>query len=193
MPTDKLELERRVALTSPDYLVRGFNFAAVLGLVEKHRGADAAHALRGPIGKRVLGFFNYPAADFIRIALHAADLLEAPLGSVDAAFGAMGEACANSLLATTVGKTLVNFVRGGNSPQILKHVNTAYAMSQTYGERVLTVLDERTARLEFRGDPVPAPFHQAVLVTGLAAVGVNVLVTAEARALDRVECTVQWM
>lgn len=192
MPTDKLELERRISLTTADDQVRGFNFGAVLDLVEQHAGASVAARMREPLGKRVLGFFNYPAADFLRLTYAAADALEPTFGSVDAAFREMGQASANALLASTVGKTLMNFLKGTPPDQLIRHTPTAYGMSVSYGTRTVTSLDAQSAKLIFKNDLMPAPFHVGVIISGMASVGLRANVEGMSTSLDSSELMVRW-
>lgn len=192
MPTDKQELERRVALTTAQHQVRGFNFTAVLSLVEKKVGAPTARELGAPAGRRFLSFFNYPAADFLRLTFHAADALETTYGGVDRALRALGEATSRALLETTVGRTLVNFARGSVPHQVFKHTPTAYGMAVTFGERTVLQLDERRSKLIILGDMRPASLHEGIVAAGLSATGVQAHITSTSTGLDSCELLLDW-
>lgn len=192
MPTDKLELEKRVALTSPDYQVRGFNFSTVLALVEKYEGAQAATRLRGTLGRRLLGFFNYAAADYLRVLFEGADLLEGHVGGSPAAMRLMGATAARALLDTTVGTTLLNFLRGSDPMQMLKHLPTGYSIALSFGERTVVQVEDSAAQVIFEHDPLPLAYHEGVLGAGLDAVGLRCAIEGTSISLEACQFLVRW-
>ena len=192
MPTDPQDLQQRIARIGANDLVRGFNLSAVFGVVEEHAGTAAAEELRAPIGKRVLGFFNYPAADFLRVAYRAVDLIEPQYGSTDAAFRALGTAVARSLIETSVGKTLLNFLRGRPPEELVRHIPAAYGMAVTFGERVVLPAEARAAKLIFKNELLPAAYHEGVVATGFTAAGFDVVVEGLITPNGDCELLVRW-
>lgn len=192
MPTDPQDLERRIALATDDDLVRGFNFGAIFALVEKHVGPGAAEELRAPLGKRVLGFFDYPAAEFLRVAFRAADLLEPHFGCVDAAFRAMGEAASRALMGTSVGRTLISFMRGNPPDQALRHMPMAYGMAVSFGERTVVPMGECSARIVFKNELMPPAYHEGVMRAGLDEVGLPAIVEGLSTGPSECELIVRW-
>ncbi|MBX5484811.1 MAG: DUF2378 family protein [Myxococcaceae bacterium] len=193
MPTDKEELARRIALARADHLVRGFNFVAVLELVKEHAGAAAANGLQAPLGPRVLPFFNYPAAEFLRLTYAAADLLEPVFRSVDAAFTAMGRAAAWALVDSAAGKMLLRLVRGAPPDVLVRHAPTAYGMAASHVTLAVKDLEQTSAKLELTSDLMPVAFHLGILSAGLEAVGLDACVEGREVGPSSVEFRVRWV
>jgi uncharacterized protein (TIGR02265 family) len=175
MPTDRADLAARLAAANKDDTVRGIAFNAAFDVLREH--ADEAAALGcDPTGKgKRSDFLAYPVTDYLKLAWAVADRLEPVLGGVDAAFFEMGYRCTAGVLGSMVGATILTF---GRKPRtILSQAPSAYKATVSYGQRYLTWVGERHARLEFVRDFLVVPYHRGVLqaaLDGTKAAKVNV-------------------
>src|SRR4051812_40437367 len=111
MPTDRAELERRLAVFRPKDRVRGVFFNVVFKLVEKQSGDGAVAKVKpATLPEKLSDLQSYPATDFARMLYDAADLLEPKYGSVEAALRACGEAGVDSFAATGAGSLFLNIL-----------------------------------------------------------------------------------
>ena len=168
LPADPKELQRRVTATTDADTSRGLNFNTLFTLVRERLGDAPAKAI-DPHGKGSrIDFFSYPVSEYLRIAWAAADRLEPGLGSVDAVWGELGRRTVTGFLGSTIGRTV--FALAGRDPRkFLASAPAGYRSAVSYGERKVEWLGERRARVPFRRDFMPAPFHAAVIRTGLEA------------------------
>jgi len=168
MPVDRNDLARRIAAATPAETSRGLNFNTVFGLVTDLLGEGEARKL-DPHGKggRV-DFFSYPIAEYLEITWNAVDRLEARLGSVEAVFGELGRLTVTGFLASLLGKTV--FAMAGRDPRrVIASGPAGYRSAVSYGDRKVEFPGERSARMIFQHDFVPACFHSKVIETAVKA------------------------
>jgi len=169
MPADPAALSARLAAANKEDTVRGLIFEAVFDLLREHGGESAVLAC-DPAGKgKRPDFLSYPVADYLRLAWAAADRLEPALGGVDAAFFQMGYRATANVLGSMLGATLLTF--GRNPRTLLSQSPSAYKATVSYGQRFLTWVGDRHARLEFVRDFLVVPFHCGVFQAVLDATG----------------------
>lgn len=165
MPTDHADLAARLAAASKDDTVRGIVFNAAFDVLREH--ADEAAVLAcDPTGKgKRSDFLAYPVTDYLKLAWAVADRLERQLGGADAAFFQMGYRSTANVLGSMVGATILTF---GRKPRtLLSQTPSAYKATVSYGQRFVTWVGERHARLEFVRDFLVVPFHRGALQAAL--------------------------
>jgi uncharacterized protein (TIGR02265 family) len=188
MPADRADLERRIALATPPDTVRGVIFRATSGLVRRHLGEDAARAC-DPAREKRNDFFSYPIADYLRLAWAAADALERRLGSPEAVFFAIGEAAVEDLARTLFGRTVLALA-AGSPRQVLEQIPGGYKATVGYGERRVTWLSPRSARVSYARDFLVPGFHRGILTAALHTTGARD-VTADARVTGPLDLEVE--
>ncbi len=168
MPADRNDLAQRLAAVTPADTSRGLSFNRVFLLLRERLGEEAARRC-DPQGKGSrVDFFSYPVSDYLRVAWDAADLLEPALGSVEAVWDALGRVTVNGFLSSALGKTL--FALAGRDPRrIVAAGPSGYRSAVSYGERSLTWLGEKRARISFRRDFMVPTYHRAVMLAALEA------------------------
>ncbi len=172
MPVDRNDLAKRIAAATPADTSRGLNFNTVFGLVTDLLGEAEARKV-DPHGKggRV-DFFSYPIADYLQITWDAVDRLEPRLGSTEAVLQELGRRTVTGFLASLLGKTV--FAMAGRDPRrVLASGPAGYRSAVSYGERKVEFQGERSARMTFAHDFMPACFHSLVLETALKATDAN--------------------
>ncbi len=192
MPVDRNDLAKRIAAAKPSDTSRGLNFNTVFGLVTDLLGEGEAKKL-DPHGKggRV-DFFSYPIADYLTITWDAADRLEDRLGSTEAVFRELGRRTITGFLASMLGKTI--FAMAGRDPRrVISSGPAGYRSAVSYGERKVEFLGERSARMTFEHDFMPASFHSMVIETALHSTEArNVRVTGRDTAFLSSEYRIDW-
>lgn len=166
MPLDRNDLARRIAAAKPSDTSRGLNFNTVFKLVTDLLGEGEAKKL-DPQGKggRV-DFFSYPIVDYLAITWDAADRLADRLGSTDAVFHELGRRTITGFLGSMLGKTV--FAMAGRDPRrVIASGPAGYRSAVSYGERKVEFQGERSARMIFERDFMPAIFHSLVIETAL--------------------------
>jgi uncharacterized protein (TIGR02265 family) len=192
MPVDRNDLAQRIAAATPSDTSRGLNFNTVFGLVSELKGEAAAKKLdRHGKGSRV-DFFSYPIAEYLAITWDAADLLEGQLGSIDGVFHELGRRTITGFLASLLGKTV--FAMSGRDPRrVIASGPAGYRSAVSYGERKVEFLGERSARMVFQRDFMPAAFHSIVIQTALQATDArNIRVTARDTGFLGSEYQIAW-
>jgi uncharacterized protein (TIGR02265 family) len=176
MPTDRRELEARLAAARPTDTARGLVFNALFDTLEEHLGPAAAKAC-DPTGKgHRAEFISYPARDVLQIAYRGADQLERVLGSAGLAFRAFGYRTTTNLFASRLGATLLAMVARGGLRDILEQTTTAYRSMVSYGDRHIEWLGTRHLRLTCRHDLLPTDFHLGVLEAAADSKSVQIVV-----------------
>jgi uncharacterized protein (TIGR02265 family) len=186
-------MAQRIALARPGDTVRGLSFTAVLRMVERQLGLEAAERLRVLLFPRApTDFFSYPVVDFLRLLYGTADLLQAHHGSHEAALRACGTAIARSFFESSVGQALLRLIQGADPKRIYCNAPAAYSTSVSYGQREYQPLGERRVRLRFHGDMLPLPVHEGILAAALDALGREGTVKGTAQSLTELEFLIEW-
>jgi uncharacterized protein (TIGR02265 family) len=192
MPVDRNDLEKRIAAATSSDTTRGLNFNTVFGLVTELLGKDAARGIDPQEKGSRVDFFSYPVADYLAMAWDAADLLEPRLGGIDAFFQEVGRRTIRGFLASLLGKTV--FAMAGRDPRrIISSGPAGYRSAVGYGERRAEFLGERSARMVFERDFMPAVFHSAVIQAALEPTEArNVRVTGRDTGFLSSEYQIDW-
>lgn len=171
VPTDRQDLEARLAAATPGDTVRGLIFNALFDAIEQHLGHAAAVAA-DPARKAIrVEFFSYPVSDFLLIAFEGADRLEEKLGSTDAAFQSFGYRAATNVFSSVLGRTLVALAGNRGVRSLLGQAPNGYKATVSYGARRVEWVDDRRARLVFERDFLVPAFHCGVLRAAIDAMG----------------------
>ncbi|BDG04060.1 DUF2378 family protein [Anaeromyxobacter oryzae] len=171
MPTDRTDLERRLAAATADDTVRGLIFNAIFDAVEEHLGKDAAVAIDPTRKAHRTDFFSFPVSDYLRLAFDAVDRLEPRLGSVDAGFHAIGYRAASNTFGSMVGATLLALSGKDGARTLLSNAAAGYKATVSYGQRRLEWLGPAHARFTFTRDFLVPPFHCGVFQASVEAMG----------------------
>jgi uncharacterized protein (TIGR02265 family) len=174
MPTDRKELQARIAATTPRDTARGLTFNALFDTLDQHLGRDAALAADPERKGHRTEFFSYPVADFLRIAFEGADRLEKVLGSVDEAFRAFGYRTTTNVLGSMMGATMIALAGKNGLRALFGQAVTGYRATVSYGERKLEWLGPRHARFTFENDFLVPQYHCGVFLAAIDAVGAKV-------------------
>jgi uncharacterized protein (TIGR02265 family) len=174
MPTDRKDLQARIAATTPRDTARGLTFNALFDTLEQHLGPDAAAAVDPERKGHRTEFFSYPVADFLRISYEGADRLEKKLGSVDGAFREFGYRTAANVLGSMMGATMIALAGKNGLRALLGQAVTGYRASVSYGERKLEWLGPRHARFTFENDFLVPQYHCGIFLGAVDAVGAKV-------------------
>ncbi len=166
MPSDRRELQLRIAATTDADTSRGISFNQLFGMVRDHLGDEAARSCDPQRKGSRVDFFSYPIAEYLRIAWDAADMLEKRLGGVEAVFGELGRRTVRGFLGSVLGKTM--FSMAGKDPRRLVAAGpSAYRAATSYGERTVEWLGDKHALLTFRRDFMVPAYHRGVMLAAL--------------------------
>jgi uncharacterized protein (TIGR02265 family) len=171
MPTDRKDLQARLAATTAKDTARGLTFNALFDTLEEHLGKPAAIAADPDKKGHRTEFFSYPVSDFLKIAFEGADRLERKLGSVDEAFRAFGYRTTTNVLGSMMGATMIALAGKNGLRALLGQAVTGYRAMVSYGDRKLEWVGERHARLTFARDFLVPAYHCGVFLAAVDAVG----------------------
>jgi len=171
MPTDRKDLEARLAAAKPQDTTRGLSFNALFDSIEEHLGKADAVALDPEHKGHRVEFFSYPVADFLRISFDAADRMTRKLGSPDAAFRAFGYRMLAHVFGSKIGATMLAFAGRNGVRALLGQAVPGDRAMVSYGTRKGEWGGERHARVTFDGDFMVAPYHCGIFQATIDAVG----------------------
>jgi uncharacterized protein (TIGR02265 family) len=171
MPTDRKDLQARLAATTPKDTARGLTFNALFDAIEEHLGREAAVAVDPEHKGHRTEFFSYPVSDFLRIAFEGADRLEKKLGSVDEAFRTFGYRTTTNVLGSMMGATMIALAGKNGLRALLGQAVTGYRSTVSYGHRTLEWVGPRHARFTFENDFLVPQYHCGVFAAAVDAVG----------------------
>jgi uncharacterized protein (TIGR02265 family) len=192
MPADRTDLARRLAECKDSDTSRGLNFNRLFDLLREQLGEEAARACDPQRKGSRTDFFSYPVAEYLEIAWDAADRLEPKLGGVDAVFQELGRRTVTGFLSSVFGRT-VHVLAGRDPRRFIAAGPAGYRSAVGYGERTVEWKGERAARMVFKRDFMPPPFHAAVIAAALGASDAkNPKVVARATGLLDSEYDVSW-
>ncbi len=174
MPTDRKDLQDRLAAATPRDTARGLTFNALFDTLDEHLGREAALAVDPERKGHRTEFFSFPIADFLRIAFDGADRLEAKLGSTDEAFRAFGYRTTSNVLGSMMGATMISLAGKNGLRALLGQAVTGYRATVSYGERRLEWVGPRHARFTFEHDFLVPAYHCGVFAAAIDAVGAKV-------------------
>jgi uncharacterized protein (TIGR02265 family) len=194
MPSDKHDLDQRIAICKPEDTVRGFIFKSVYGLVEQRTGSAGVERLMQQlrVNKMPVDFFSYPAADFLRLIYMAADVLEPQYPSIEDALRACGASTATGFFKSYVGNTLVKLIGMNDPKRLFSSVQTVYSTLVSYGKRSYEDLGPGRFRLDYAGDMQPIYFHEGTLTEAVHAMRGNGKVTGTALALNHAQYLIEY-
>ncbi|RKH54528.1 DUF2378 family protein [Corallococcus aberystwythensis] len=170
-PVLSQDLEKRLALATPDDTARGMFFNGALNAV-RNLGGDAAveKCLAVVPEKKFVDFFNYPVAGFLKLAFTGAQLMGPQLGGFDAMLRKMGTQATTDFLSSAAGKTLL--LLAGDSPKrLVTNLPTGYRAAVSYGDRSVEWTSDRAGKLLMKRDFMPPAYHEGVLHAVIEALG----------------------
>lgn len=192
MPTDRNDLEERIAAATPADTSRGLNFNRLFALVREKLGDEAARACDPERKASRVDFFSYPVSEYLKIAWDAADRLEPAFGAVDAIWDELGRRTVTGFLSSVIGRTI--FAMAGKDPRrVVSAGPSGYRSAVSYGERSVEWLGAKHALMIFRRDFMVPSFHRGVILAGLEVCEVRgPRVEARATALLDSEYDISW-
>ena len=164
---------RYIPLPTPADTVRGLFFSGLFSLVKKHGGDPALRRCEQLLGDRRLegsfvSFSSYPAADFLRVAHAASQVLAPRLGGPESTARQLGLATVRDFLESMTGKSML--AQAGSSPRrLLSNIAAAYRAVVSFGERKVTMRGDKAALLSFKRDFMPPPHTEGILLGILEA------------------------
>jgi uncharacterized protein (TIGR02265 family) len=167
------EYERRMGLATPADTARGLFFNGVLAAVITLGGEPSlkqCHALLNDkrFERRFIDFSSYPVSDFLRLALAATRVLSPQLGGAETTQRRLGAQATKDFFSSMAGKTLL--LLSGDSPKrVLGNLTSGYRSAVSYGERAVTLLGERSARVVMKRDFMLPHYNEGALTTMLEA------------------------
>lgn len=168
------EYERRIALTTSEDTARGLFFNGVLSAVVSFGGEAAlkrCHALLNDrrFERRFIDFSSYPVSDFLRMALAATQVLTAQLGGADSTQRQLGMNATRDFLRSMAGRTLL--ILSGDSPKrVIGNLASGYRSAVSYGERKVTLIGDKAARVTVKRDFMLPLYNEGVLLAVLESV-----------------------
>lgn len=174
---DHDDLAARLALANPQDTCKGMFFNGLFRAVQRSGGPPAADVLRQVgRGQKFVDFFNYPIADFLPMAWHAAAVAGGGQDSVSLERGirSLGRQATDDFLSTAVGKTLL--MLASNEPRrLMSSLASGYKTAVSYGVRALEWKAQTHCIFTMRRDFMPHPYHEGVLLQVLTTVGARAL------------------
>ncbi|MGE6764017.1 DUF2378 family protein [Corallococcus interemptor] len=170
-PAIAQDLEKRLALATPDDTARGMFFNGALNAV-RILGGDAAveKCLAAVQEKKFVDFFNYPVSGFLKLSFTGAQLMGPQLGGFDAMLRKMGTQATTDFLSSAAGKTLL--LLAGDSPKrLVTNLPTGYRAAVSYGDRSVEWSSDRAGKLLMKRDFMPPAYHEGVLQAVIEALG----------------------
>jgi len=146
-----LELERSIALLPKHACVKGVYFSDVLRRASKAEPHAEILRRAGVAPRRWLPFFDYPYADWMRIAVVAAQALT-PEKSPAEGMRELGRHAYDTLLDTQVGRVVFG-VLGTEVSDILRIGPKGYAMMVNFGSVTAEAVGASRYRYRFREFP----------------------------------------
>jgi uncharacterized protein (TIGR02265 family) len=173
------ELERRMALATPQDTTRGLFFNGALAAVRGFGGESLAQRCLAAAGeKRLVDFFNYPVSKFLKLSLAASQALGGQLGGFEATQRRLGMQATRDFFSSMAGRTLL-LLASGDAVRVLDNLPSGYRTAVSYGERTVEMTGPRSARVVMKRDFMLPAYNEGVLLAVLEAVHApNARVTA---------------
>lgn len=165
---------QRIALATTNDTARGLFFNGILSAVVTfggEAGLKRCHSLLNDkrFERRFIDFSSYPVADFLRMALAATQVLSAQLGGAETTQRQLGMQATRDFLSSMAGRTLL--LLSGDSPKrVMGNLASGYRSAVSYGERTVTLLGDKGARVVVKRDFMLPLFNEGVLLAVLEAV-----------------------
>lgn len=165
------EYERRIALATPADTARGLFFNGILSAVISFGGEPAlkkCHALLNDrrFERRFVDFSSYPVTDFLKMALAATRVLSEQLGGPESTQRQLGTQATNDFLRSMAGRTLL--LLSGDSPKrVIGNLASGYRSAVSYGERSVTLVGDKGARVVVKRDFMLPLYNEGVLLAVL--------------------------
>jgi uncharacterized protein (TIGR02265 family) len=174
VPEAERELERRLALATPEDCMRGMFFRSVLEVMRAVGDEGAVEqCLKECPERRFVDFTCYPTGSFLRVLWTAAWLLKDGYGNFEGALRALGRRGAMDFFASSTGRPLQTLL-GGNPKRLLDSLPMAYAVASSTGSgRCQVTSSERAALMLLDRDFLPRPYVEGALASALEVVGVR--------------------
>jgi uncharacterized protein (TIGR02265 family) len=168
------EYAKRIALATPTDTARGLFFNGVLSAVITFGGEPALKQCHARLNdkrfeRRFIDFSSYPVSDFLRLALAASQILMPQFGSPETTQRRLGMQATRDFLSSMAGRTVL--LLSGDSPKrLLDKIPNAYRSAVSYGERTVTMMGDKAARVVFTRDFMLPHYNEGVLSAVLESV-----------------------
>jgi uncharacterized protein (TIGR02265 family) len=165
--SDNPSLEQLLTLTTPEDTCRGMFFNGMLEAVRALAGEEVRAKCHAAVGdKKFVDFFSYPVAELLKATFTAADLLGPKLGGRELVLRQLGGRATEDFLGSTIGKTLMALA-GREPHRLLASLPNSYRAAVSYGERSVTRLGDRQARMVSHRDFMPLAYNEGVLTAAM--------------------------
>jgi uncharacterized protein (TIGR02265 family) len=171
MEAETQKLDQRLQCCPEAATVRGVLFNWVVVEAGARFGAQVSKRVLRQLSPPGWGTLRtYPASEFLRLLYTVAEA-NVPHGiEPDETWRALGAGCANSVLASTLGRSMLALFGQIGPAAFLPQVPPAYRLFAGYGTRSIELLGPGEGVVRFRAELVPAAFHVGVFEAGLRAV-----------------------
>jgi uncharacterized protein (TIGR02265 family) len=172
VPEAERELERRLALATPEDSVRGMFFRSVVEVMRALENEEVVERCLRECGeRRFVDFTCYPTGSFLRLLWTAAWLLKDGYGDFEGALLALGRRGAMDFFASSTGRPL-QVLLGGDPKRLLDSLPMAYAVASSTGSgRCQVTSGEHMALVLLDRDFLPRPYVEGALMSALEVVG----------------------
>jgi len=160
-------LDASMRLLPAGAAVKGIFFNDVIRRASVAISEDALAIAAGVKSRRYLAFFDYPYADWMRIAVAAAEALS-PRATPAFGLRELGRHAYDAFLDTHIGRVLLG-VLGLDARAVLRNGPKAYAVVLNFGEITGELVSERVARYRFRDFPGFLETYQVGVLEGVLA------------------------
>lgn len=163
VPSWQRELDERLALTTPNDLVRGLFFNSMLGMVRTlGDAATMERCLEASGERRFVDFFNYPVSSLLRLTYTAGHELGVRYGGFEGALRRLGQQAMGDFLDSLMGRTL-RHLAGQDIRTLMSNIQDIYRMTTSYGTRHLVWDGPRRGRLILQRNFIPFAYHEGGL------------------------------
>jgi uncharacterized protein (TIGR02265 family) len=189
-PDPELLVEEHLAKLPKGAAGRGHFFQGTLSYVRKLApDVDLAKAA-GLAQTRYVGFTLYPYADFVRLAVAGAQVLEP--GSTAEGLRALGTHAYDTLLESQFGRVILGAF-GKNFDHVVMSAARVYSVSLNFGKVDVERVATGHVRFEFRAMPAfLETFQRGAFEGGMKACGVEGEVVVTSRDVANATFDVRW-
>ena len=169
----ELELQRRLALSTPVDTVRGMSFHTTMDVLRADLGEEALARCLEPLKeKSYKSFFTYPVSEYLRLQYSAAWMLSEKHGGFDNAVRRIGAGIAPGFLGSVVGKAFMLLAKEGPR-QLLNNMPVAYRAASSFGEAVVHWTGPRSGVLTTKRDFLLYMNHEGGLMGLFRTLGIQ--------------------
>jgi uncharacterized protein (TIGR02265 family) len=162
-----MDWEQRLLLATPEDTTLGLFLSGTLEAIRSLGGEALARRCLSACGVEGFeDFRHYPVRLHLRLVSTALRGLEAWSEGQQGMMWQLGRRAAAHFLESSAGRTMRRLVRD-EPKRLVSHLPAAYRVPVSFGERAVVWTGPQSAQLVVKGDFLPPPFHEGVLVAML--------------------------